>query len=101
MTPEIKILILNAVTLGIAYLGIYPSMREKTLAGMMRNDLVLTGLAVIVAGALFMGTGTRFGLIWFSTNWLVFSLVTLMIMEIPLFMWFCRRHGIDLNGGQK
>ena len=98
MTPELKLLILNAVILLIAYLGIYPSMRQITLPRMMAVDLVLCALALGVAGALFWGSGTRFSLLLITTNWAVFSFLTLLVMEIPLFIWFCRKHGIDLSG---
>lgn len=99
MTPELKILILNAAVLAVAYLGIYPTMREKTLNAMLRNDLALTLLVLLTAGALFAGTGTRFSLILFDTNWFGFALLTSAAMELPLFFWFCKKHDIDLTGG--
>ena len=89
-------MILNAVILGIAYFGIYPSLQEKTLNKIMTIDVVLTVLALGVAGALFWGSGVRFSLILFSTNWLIFSLVTLALFEVPLFAWFAKRHDIKL-----
>ncbi len=101
MTPEAKILILNAAVLAVAYLGIYPSMREKTLPALLRNDLALTLLVLITAGALFAGTGTRFSLILLDTNWFGFTLLTSMAMELPLFLWFCKKHDIDMTGGER
>ena len=67
---------------------------------MLRNDLVLTLLVLITAGALFAGSGTRFSLILFDTNWFGFTLLSSMTMELPLFLWFCKKHDIDLTGGQ-
>ena len=67
---------------------------------MLRNDLVLTLLVLITAGALFAGSGTRFSLILFDTNWFGFTLLSSMAMEMPLFLWFCKKHDIDLTGGQ-
>ena len=98
MPPELKLLTLNAVIVLIAYLGIYPSMHKVTLTRMMATDMVLTVLALGVAAALFWNSGTRFSLLFFSTNWAIFSFLTLAVMEIPLFIWFCRKHGIDLTG---
>ena len=98
MVPELKLLILNAVIVLIAYLGIYPSMRQITIKRMMAADLVLTALALGVAAALFWGSGTRFWMLLFTTNWAVFSLLTMQAMELPLFIWFCRKHGIDISG---
>ena len=95
-SPEAQILILNGVILGVAYLGIYPSLQDKTLNRIMAIDLVLSVLAVTVAGALFWGTGTAFTLLFFDVNWLVFSIITLVAMETPLFLNFAKRHGIKL-----
>ena len=67
---------------------------------MLRNDLVLTLLLLITAGALFAGSGTRFSLILFDTTWFGFTLLSSMAMELPLFLWFCKKHDIDLTGGQ-
>ncbi len=95
--PELQILILNAVILGVAYLGIYPTLREKTLNKIMVIDLVLTGLALLVAGGWFMGGGVAFSLVLFEANWVIFTLVTLFVMEVPVFLWFAKRHGISLH----
>jgi hypothetical protein len=98
--PQTQILILNAAILAVAYLGIFPSLRDKTLARIMTVDLVVSVLAVGVAGALFWGRGLSFDLL-FSTNWAVFSIVTLMIMEAPLFYLFAKKHGISLTGEER
>ena len=99
MTPELKILIINAVIMGVAYFGIYPSRGITRVGQMIATDLGLTVLSLLAAGGLFYGTGTSFSLILFDTNWAIFAVVTLSLMEIPLFIWFCRRNGIDMNGG--
>ena len=98
LPPELKLLILSAAILLVAYLGLYPSMRKITVNRMMVVDMVLTALALIVAAGLFRGSDTPFSLILFQTNWAVFSILTMAVMEIPLFIWFWRKHGIDISG---
>jgi predicted membrane-bound spermidine synthase len=95
-SPEAQILILNGVILGVAYLGIYPSLREKTLNRVMAIDLVLSIIAITVAGALFWGSAISFTLLFLKVNWAVFTVVTLMLMEAPLFLRFAKQHGIKL-----
>ena len=94
--PEAQILILNGVILAVAYLGIYPSLEEKTLNRIMTIDVVLSALALTVAGALFWGTGTRFNMLFFHSNWAVFTIITLFVMEVPIFLNFANKHGINL-----
>ncbi|MFQ1702194.1 hypothetical protein ACJ5NV_16530 [Loktanella agnita] len=95
--PEAQILILNSVILGMAYLAIYPGMAQKTLPRMIVIDMVLSALALTVVGALFWGTGVRFSLIVFNSHWVVFTIVTFMLMELPLFLRFAHKHGINLS----
>ena len=94
--PEAQILILVGVILAVAYLGIFPSMQEKTLNRMLAVDVVLSGLALTVAGALFWDTGVRFSLVLFETNWAVFTMVCFCVLEIPLFLQFAKAHGINI-----
>lgn len=96
--PELQILIINAVIIGLAYLGIYPGLQVKTLNRIMAVDLVLSGLALFVAGALFWGSGVDFNMLFFNANWAVFSVITLMVIEAPLFYLFAKKHNISLTG---
>lgn len=99
MTPEAKILILNAASLAVAWFGIFPSLREKTLIALARADsLVFVAVLAAVAG-LFAGRGIGFSLVLFETNWFVFWLVTYLLMELPLMLWFCKRYKIKLRDG--
>ena len=98
--PETQILILNGVIPVVAYFGIYPSLEHKTMNRIMTIDVVLSVLALSVAGALFWGTGTAFNLILFDVNWAVFTVVTLSAIEAPLFGWFIQRHNISLHDDQ-
>lgn len=97
MSPELTLLIVNGVLMAYAYLWAYPALERKTLKTIMVRDLAITAAALAVAAALFWGTGTRFSLILFETNWFIFSALTLFIIETPLFFWFAKRFGIDLN----
>jgi hypothetical protein len=100
LAPEAQLLILNGAILVVAYLGIYPSLETKTLNRVMTIDMILSAIAFGVAGALFWGSGIRFNMLFFNTNWAAFSIITLMIMEVPLFLYFAQKHGIDLTGGE-
>ena len=97
MSPEFIILTVNAVFLGYAYLWAYPSLPEKTWRAVMVRDVAISVAAVAVAAGLFAGRGVRFDVIFFETNWLVFSIGTLLVMETPLFAWFARKHNLTFD----
>ncbi|OYU17717.1 MAG: hypothetical protein CFE34_14355 [Rhodobacteraceae bacterium PARR1] len=101
LPPELQVLTINATILAVAYLGIYPTLTDLTLRKLMLVDLVLTALALGVVGALFWGTGTRFSLLLFQTNWAVFALVTMMVMEYPLMRRLMRKHGMTFGGDEE
>lgn len=98
-SPESQILIINGVVLAIAYGGVYPGLAQKTLNRIMAIDMILSVITITVAGALFWGSGVAFTLLFVQVNWAVFSIVTTLVMELPLFLWFARKHDIDLTGG--
>lgn len=96
MMPELTILIVNAIFLAFAYLWVYPSFETKTMNLIMFYDLIISGSALLVAGLLFWGSGTGFSMILFSTNWAMFSIITLALMELPVFRWFAKKHDLHL-----
>lgn len=99
MPPELAILVINAAFLAFAYGWAFPSLPHKTWPALLRADLAILAAAGLVVWLIWGGSGTRFSLILFDTNWLVFWLVTGTAMEAPLLRAFCRRHGLDLPGG--
>ena len=98
IAPETQILILIALILAVAYLGIFPTLKEKTLNRLMVIDLGLNALALLVAGFWFWGTDTQFTLFFTETNWVIFTILSYAILEIPLFLGFAKVHGIRLDG---
>lgn len=95
MTPEWTLIAINAIFLGFAYFWVYPSLETITFPAILWRDTVITCAALLVAGLLYYGTGTRFSLLVFDTNWAVFSVLTLALMEAPAFAWFARKHDLD------
>lgn len=102
MAPELQILAINAVALAVAYLLIYPALgpltnTTATKLRIAKADAVVCTAALVTGGALFWGSDVRFSLLLFEVNWFWFGLVTLLVMEVPLYLWFFRRHGLTLD----
>ena len=98
MAPEFQVLAINATCLAVAYLGIFPALVPMTLRRLALADLGVMLVALGTAGALFWDSGVAFRLPVFEANWFWFALVTYVALELPLFLWFLRRHGIDPGG---
>ena len=97
MSPEAIILTINLVLLGFGYLWAYPNLPTKTWQAIMIRDAAISTGAVMLAGLLFAGKGISFSLILFDTNWLVFSILTMCVIETPLFAWFAQKHDIRFD----
>ena len=95
--PELKVALLVVAVIAFAYVAIYPRMRSKTLMRMTLLDLALTAGLLLAVGAVYFGTGTEFSLLLFSVPWWVFTLLVALVIELPLFFRFCKKHGIDIN----
>ncbi|MBY5988687.1 hypothetical protein [Roseovarius atlanticus] len=80
--------------LAVAYFMIYPALRPRRASRMAVYDLGVTGVMLLVNGWLFGGTGTRFSLWLFDTNWVVFTIVVALVIETPLMLWYVRRNGM-------
>lgn len=100
MAPELQILAINATGLAVAYLLIYPALgpltnTRATKLRLMKADAGVMAVLLAASGALFWGSGISFSLLLVETNWFWFALVTVVAMEIPVYLWFARRHGLS------
>ncbi|MEO1641131.1 MAG: hypothetical protein AAFU41_17985 [Pseudomonadota bacterium] len=99
VSPEGQVLIIVGAILGVAYFGIFPTLEKKTINRLMALDLGLMLLALLTVGGLFSGTGVRFNLLFTEVGWVMFTVVTYALIEIPLFLRFAKKHGIPLDAG--
>ena len=97
MAPYLTILAINAICIGIAYVMVYPRFDPLTARRMMKADIVVTGTALAVAGALFAGQGLPFRVGPFALGWWGFSLLSMLVIEAPVFWAFCRMRGLSLS----
>lgn len=95
MTPEVVVLLINAAGLVLAYGVVYPRLLPVTLGKMMLADAIVTAVLVAISVFVFWNTNTQFWLFGWYVGSAVFALVTLLIIEMPLFSWFTKKHDIE------
>ncbi|MBM4216393.1 MAG: hypothetical protein FJ178_00860 [Gammaproteobacteria bacterium] len=91
-SPEQFVLMVNAVILICAYFVIYPRFAGSDQNRLAINDLIANACALLVVGLNFWGSGERFDLLITEVGWFGFTVVTFLLMELPLFVWYARRH---------
>ena len=94
---EIEVLTLVGVSLTVAYLGIFPSLKPLTLGRLVRADMAISGILLGVCAALYFGKELAFSLLFFDLPWWAFLLFSLGAAEVPLFLWFVEKHELDLT----
>lgn len=92
--PEQFVLMVNAVILVCAYFIIYPRFAGSDQNWLAINDLIANACAFFVVGFNFWGSGERFDLLVTDVGWFGFTVTTFLLMELPLFVWYVRRHGV-------
>lgn len=92
MTPEVIVLLINAAGMALAYGVIYPRLLPITLGKMMLADTIITLVLLGIAGAMFWDT--QFWLLGWTVGPVLFALLTLLVIEMPLFSWFAKKHGV-------
>lgn len=97
MTPEIRVFVLAAALVAFVYVAVYPRSSTKTLNRMMLWDLALSGVLLLVVGAVYYDTCTTFSLMFFTVPWWAFTLLSAALVEVPFFIWFCKKWNIDLK----
>ncbi len=88
MSVELTILLLNAVIIFIAYLSVYPKLAGKHLKKVALYDFLASGLAILIVGSKYWGTGGEFAFLFMELNWFWFTLLSYSVMEIPVALWY-------------
>jgi hypothetical protein len=91
---ELIVIFVIIVTLAVGYLLVYPKVAGNDVRKMAWLDVALTLVPFIVSALLFWQSDPTFSLIFFETNWFVFTLITLVIIEIPVLALYLRARGL-------
>lgn len=74
----------------VGYLFAYP--RAKSVTGLRVMDAVFGVLTIGTVGAIFFTSDPVFSLLFFETNWFVFTLVMLVLIETPAWYFYMKAH---------
>ncbi len=91
---ESLLISINIVVIFCAYFVIYPKYCGANGYKIATYDLLLSGLVLLISGSLFWGSGETFSLIVFSVNWFWFTLLTYVLIEMPLMLWYSNKHKV-------
>lgn len=90
--PELAVILLNSTLIVLAYFWFYPRVAGANLQKVALFDLLTTAIALLIVGFKFWGSGYLFELVGFHLNWFWFTLLTYLVLEIPLSLWYLKRY---------
>lgn len=93
MNESLVIFVVLAV-LAAAYFWIYPKYAGNDVRKMAWLDAGLGFVPLGISALLFWVSDPSFNLIFFETNWFWFTLIAMVVLELPLFFWYLKARGL-------
>ena len=79
------------------YLYIYPKIAGNNIDKLALWDLVPWSFVLVLVGYKYWGTDYEFSLLLFNTNWFWFTVIVYSAIEIPFFIWYCKKYNVSFE----
>ncbi|MBT1445118.1 hypothetical protein KJI95_11360 [Shewanella sp. JM162201] len=96
LTPELAVILLNLAIIAVAYGSVYPKLAGSNMQKISVCDLFASGLALVIVGIKYWGSGAEFNLLLGNTNWFWFTLISYFVLELPAVFWYIKKYGISM-----
>ena len=83
---ELLVVVLNLVIVLVAYFSVYPKVAEDSFYRIAFYDIFASGLAIVIVGAKYWGTGQEFSVVFGQVNWFWFTFITYALIELPVML---------------
>ena len=93
-SPELAVILINLVIVLVAYLLVYPRFAGSNGAKISQNDVVASAVSLLVVGSVYWGSGQEFNTLVMTLNWFWFTVLTFIVIEIPVAIWYYRKHDV-------
>lgn len=95
MSNEILVVFYILATLAAAYLWFYPKVIGDNVKLMAWIDILVTGIPVGISALLFWTENPVFRFIIFDTNWFIFTILAMVAIELPIFIFYLKARGLS------
>lgn len=92
---ELLVIFYILATLAVAYLWIYPTFIGNNLKLMAWVDTVVTTVPIAISAVLFWVSDPTFSFFGWELNWFFFTLLALVVLELPIFILYLRARGLS------
>ncbi len=91
---ELLVVFYILATLALAYLWIYPKYIGDNIKLMAWVDAVVTSIPIGISAILFWTSDPTFQLFTFELNWFFFTLIVLVVLELPIFLLYLKARNL-------
>ena len=91
LSPETTMLLVNAIIIGLAYALIYPRFAGNDVTKLAWYDVAVSVVPLLIAWAWYAEDAVQFNMVFFQTNWFLFTLITYFILELPMSIGYMQR----------
>ena len=95
MSNELLVVFYILATLAVAYLWFYPKVIGNNVKLMAWMDVVITAIPLSISAVLFWTEDPTFTFFWAELNWFLFTIVTMFVIELPVFLLYLRARGLS------
>lgn len=91
---ELLVVFYLMATIAVAYLWFYPKFVGEKVKLMMWLDVVVTGIPLGISALLFWQSDPVFRLFSLELNWFFFTIITMFLIEMPIFLLYLKARGL-------
>lgn len=91
---ELLVVFYLMATIAVAYLWFYPKFVGENVKLMMWLDVVVSSIPLGISALLFWQSDPVFRLFFFDLNWFFFTLITMFLIELPIFLLYLKARGL-------
>jgi hypothetical protein len=92
---ELLVVFFVLATIAAAYFWVYPKFAGDNVKLMAWLDIALTAVPVGLSAAFFWQSDPVFRFIFFDTNWFLFTILTMVVLELPMFYFYLKARGLS------
>jgi len=92
---ELLVIFYILATIAVAYLLVYPRFIGEDVKLMAWVDIPVTAVPLGISALLFWESDPVFNLFFIETNWFVYTLVAMLIIELPVLILYLRARGLS------
>jgi hypothetical protein len=94
MMNELLVIFWILATIALAYLLIYPKFVGNNVRLMVWLDVPVTALPLGISALMYWESDPVFNFFFIEMNWFVYTLITMLILELPIFLWYLKARGL-------